>query len=140
MKDGNEIIRLKKIGLADFRFLYQLLAERDSIANISHKKMPMYHEHVKFVKSKPYRKWCIIYFKNRRVGSVYLSRQDEIGIFLKKGVQGKGIGSMALRLFMKESTRDRFLANISPRNKESAKFFKKNGFTLIQHTYEFMKK
>jgi len=140
LKNGNEIIGLKEIGLADFRFLYQLLAERDSIANISHRRMPTYREHVKFVKSKPYRKWYIIYFKNRRAGSVYLSKQDEVGIFLKKGVQGRGIGSIALRLLMKKNPRDRLLANISPRNKESAKFFKKNGFTLIQHTYELMKK
>jgi len=74
------------------------------------------------------------------VGSVYLSKQNEIGIFLKKGLQGKGIGSIAMMLIIVKNPRDRFLANISPKNRESIKFFKKNGFTLIQHTYELMMK
>jgi RimJ/RimL family protein N-acetyltransferase len=98
--------------------------------------MPTYAEHVKFVKSKPYSKWYIIYFKNRRSGSIYLSRQNEIGIFLKKSVQGKGIGSKAMMLLMKKNPRSRFLANVNPKNKKSAAFFKNNGFVLIQHTYE----
>ncbi len=139
MKKDNETVKLKEVTQADFRFLYQLLVERDPIANISHKKMPTYAEHVKFVKSKPYSKWYVIYFKNKKSGSIYLSKQNEIGIFLKKGVHGKGIGSLAMMLLIIKNPRDRFLANISPKNKKSAEFFKKNGFTLIQHTYELTK-
>jgi RimJ/RimL family protein N-acetyltransferase len=101
--------------------------------------MPTYAEHVKFVKSKPYSKWYVIYFKNKKSGSIYLSKHNEIGIFLKKGMHGKGIGSLAMMLLIIKNPRDRFLANISPKNKKSIEFFKKNGFTLIQHTYELTK-
>ena len=135
MNKGNNI-KLKKITNSDLRFLYQLLAQRDPIANISHRKMPTYDEHIRFVQSKPYSRWYVIYQKNEKVGSIYLSKQDEIGIFLKKEARGLGVGKIAMRLLMKENPRSRFLANISPKNRESAKFFRKNGFTLIQHTYE----
>jgi len=129
-------IKLKETTSSDFRFLYQLLAERDPIANISHRRMPTYKEHVQFVKSRPYTKWYVIYFNDRKAGSIYLSKQDEIGIFVKKVMQDKGIGSIAMAMLMKKNHRDRFLANVSPKNKKSAEFFKRNGFVLIQHTYE----
>lgn len=125
---------------SDFRFLYQLLSERDPIVNISHRKMPTYDEHIRFIKSKPYTKWYIIYFKGKKSGSVYLSKQDEVGIFLKKEMHGKGIGSAAIMSLMEKNPRTRFLANVSPKNKKSEAFFKKNGFTLIQHTFELEQK
>lgn len=132
-------IKFKIITKSDVRFLYDLLLERDLIANISHKKMPTYDEHVKFVKSKPYAKWYIVYHNNDKIGSAYLTRQNEIGIFLKKEAHGKGIGSAVLETIMEKNGPGRYLANISPRNKKSIKFFKKHGFELIQHTYEFVK-
>ena len=61
---------------------------------------------------------------------------NEIGIFLKKNVQGKGLGQKSIELLMKLNPRSRFLANVSPKNKESIKFFKKNKFKYIQNTYE----
>ena len=130
-------VRLRNVNQFDFRFLYNLLKERNPNANISHKKIPTYSEHVKFVKSKPYTKWNIIEYGKQKAGSIYLSKNDEIGIFLKKQFQGKNIAQESLELFMKMNTRKRYLANISPKNKGSQKFFKKSGFKLIQHTYEF---
>ena len=127
--------KLKNVTKIDCRFLYDLLKERDPRSNISHKKMPTYDEHVKFVMSKPYSKWYIIQYKNQNVGSIYLSNQNEIGIFIKTNMQDRGIGEIALKLLMKYNPYPRYLANISPQNKRSIKFFKKNGFNLIQYTY-----
>jgi RimJ/RimL family protein N-acetyltransferase len=132
-------LKLKSVTKADCPFLYDLLAKRDNHVNISHRKMPTYDEHVKFVMSKPYSKWYIIKFKNRRVGSIYLSKQNEIGIFIKNGMQGKGIGKKAMQLLMKKNPRTRYLANVNPKNIKSIDFFKKNGFRLIQYTYELIK-
>lgn len=132
-------IKLKNITKNDFRFLYELLSERDSVANISHKKMPIYDEHVRFVTSKPYLRWYIVYYNGKKSGSVYLTKQNEIGIFVKKEWQGKGIGSQILELIIEKNGSGRYLANISPRNKKSIEFFKNNGFNLIQYTYEFIK-
>jgi len=131
------LIRLRNVNQSDFRFLYNLLKERNPNMNISHKKMPTYSEHVKFVKSKPYTKWDVIEYDKQKIGSIYLSKNNEIGIFLKKQFQGKNVGQESLELFMKMNPRKRYLANVNPKNTVSQKFFKKNGFKLIQHTYEF---
>ena len=40
--------------------LHQLLEEREPEANISHKAMPSWEEHVRFVESKPYEAWYFI--------------------------------------------------------------------------------
>ncbi len=130
-------VRLRNVNQSDFRFLYNLLKERNPNMNISHKKMPIYSEHVKFVKSKPYTKWNVIEYGKQKIGSIYLSKNNEIGIFLKKQFQGKNVGQESLVLFMKINPRKRYLANVSPKNTASQKFFKKNGFKLIQYTYEF---
>jgi len=134
----NNKIKLKLVSKSDLEFLYKLLEERDLRTNISHKKMPTYEEHVKFVLSKPYTKWYIILLENNKIGSIYLSKSDEIGIFLKKNKQNRGIGKSALILMMKKNPRKRYLANVNPKNKKSTKFFKQNGFNLIQYTYELL--
>jgi len=129
-------ISLKPVTSADVKFLFDLLKERNHRVNISHKKMPTYNQHTKFVKSKPYSKWYIILESKQKIGSIYLSKNDEIGIFLSKKFQGKNVGNFALNELMKKNTRKRFLANVSPKNKKSMEFFKKNGFKLIQYTFE----
>ncbi len=138
MNQNNQIY-LKSVSKNDLKFLYKLLTERDPRANISHKEMPSYEEHVKFVLLKPYTKWYVILLDGDKIGSIYLSKKDEIGIFLSKNIQGKGIGNCAINLLEKKNPRKRYLANVNPKNKNSSKFFKKNGFKLIQHTYELKK-
>jgi RimJ/RimL family protein N-acetyltransferase len=128
-------LKLKEIDEKDIQFLYNLLEERKPISYISHKKMPAYEEHVNFVKSSPYSKWYIIEVDGKRAGTIYLTKQNEIGIFLNEGLQEKGIGSNALNVLIGKNPGLRYLANINPENKKSIKFFKKLGFTLIQYTY-----
>ena len=124
----------------DYRFLYNLLKERDPLANISHKKMPSYHEHVLFVSSKPYSKWYVILYGANKVGSIYITTQNEIGIFIKKSFQDKQIGSVVLKKLIQKNPKKRYLANVSPKNKNSINFFKKNKFRLIQYTFELNNK
>lgn len=131
-------VTLKQANENDYDFLFNLLKERDPKANISHKQMPSYDEHVKFISSNPYTVWYIVYFEGKKVGSIYLSKQDEIGIFLKRDYMGKKVGSQAIKILMKQNPRKRFLANIGPKNEESLEFFKKHKFQLIQYTYEFI--
>jgi RimJ/RimL family protein N-acetyltransferase len=133
-------IELKQIDESDHDFLYKLLENRNPNSNISHRVMPNYDEHVKFVLSNPYSAWYVILVNGEKSGSVYLSKQDEIGIFLINNMKGKGIGRSALELLMKKNPRKRYLANISPKNNKSIKFFEKNNFNLIQYTYEFINK
>ena len=129
-------INLKPVNKSDIRFLYNQLKERESKINISHKKMPTFEQHSKFVMSNPYSKWYIIMYKNKKIGNTYLTKTNEIGIFILKSIKIKGIGKMVLQFLMKMNPRSRYLANVSPKNKKSQDFFKKNNFKLIQYTYE----
>ena len=134
MEKNSSLIYLKSVTNSDVEFLFDLLKERDTRANISHKKMPTYDEHVNFVKSKPYSKWYIIFKSEQKVGSIYLTKNNEIGIFLSKKFQVKNIGKFALNELMKKNPCKRFLANVNPKNKISNVFFKNNDFKLIQYT------
>ena len=132
-------IRLKLVSKSDYRFLYNLLMERDTRANISHKKMPAYSKHVSFVSAKPYSKWYVILYGVNKAGSIYLTSQNEIGIFTKKSFQNKQIGNIALNKLIQKNPKKRYLANVNPQNKKSMRFFKNNGFKLTQYTFELSK-
>ena len=140
MKKTQSPISLKSVTNSDVKFLFDLLKERDPRVNISHKKMPTYSQHTKFIKSKPYSKWYIILKSKQKIGSIYLSKNDEIGIFLSKKFQGKNVGSFVLNELIKKNPRKRFLANVNPKNKKSISFFKNNNFKLIQYTFEKTKR
>jgi len=140
MKKTQSPISLKSVTNSDVKFLFDLLKERDPRVNISHRKMPTYSQHTKFIKSKPYSKWYIILKSKQKIGSIYLSKNDEIGIFLSKKFQGKNVGNSALNELMKKNPRKRFLANVNPKNKKSISFFKNNNFKLIQYTFEKAKR
>lgn len=135
-----ENIHLKKVDSSDHKFLYELLKNRESDASISHKTMPSFDEHVRFVVSESYSVWYVIVVNDKKSGSVYLSKQNEIGIFLINEMKGEGLGKIILESLMKKHPRKRYLANVSPKNKQSLKFFEKNNFKLIQYTYEFINK
>ena len=139
MAKNEPVVKLKIVSKSDYRFLYNLLMERDTRANISHKKMPTYNQHVSFVSAKSYSKWYVIFYGVNKVGSIYLTPQNEIGIFIKKSFQNKQIGNIALRILIQKNPKKRYLANVNPKNKKSIRFFKNNGFKLIQYTFELSK-
>lgn len=127
--------------------LYDLLTERPAEANISHKRMPTMEEHCAFVRSNPYEQWYLIQdwpttyeesvFEEKRpawVGSAYLTKQREVGIFIFNEHKRKGFGKQALELLMAQNPGDIY-ANISPTNKDSIHFFQSLGFKHIQNTY-----
>ena len=135
----NLSIKLNQVTKNDTLFLYDLLKNKDPNANISHKKMPSYDEHVKFVMSKPYTNWYIIEYDKKNVGAIYLSKQDEIGISINNDYEYDQIAETALKLLMKLNPRKRYLANVSPKDKNSQKFLLKNGFTGLEYVYEMKK-
>ena len=136
--NSSKSISLRSVNSSDLQFLYDLLNQRQSNENISHKKVPTFDQHIAFVKSKPYSKWYVILENKSRLGSIYLSKQNEIGIFIDKNSRKLGIGNKALELLIQKNPRKRYLANINPKNKKSINFFTKNKFKLIQYTYELI--
>ena len=127
-------------------FLYEVLREREGaeFVNISHTKLPTMAAHVRFVASKPFRYWYIITDAGTWCGYISATQRNEIGIVLLKAHQGKGIGSLAVKAFMRSHKplraipSDRsgcWLANINPNNRRSVRMFTGLGFTLKQVTY-----
>ena len=98
--------------------------------------MPSYRKHVKFVLTKPYKKWYIIYYKKQKFGSIYLTNLNEIGIHFKKVPIYDFLITKSIDLLINKNPGKRFLINASPNNKKFLKIIKKNRLKLIQHTYE----
>ena len=139
MKYNLDTIRLKQISKLDYDFLYDLLEERNPISNISHKKMPSFQSHIKFVLSKPYKKWYVVKMSNNSIGSIYLSYQNEIGFFLKKEHADVKLAKFVIKLFMEKNPLNEYFVNISPRNTKLIKFYKNLGFSLLQKTFKLEK-
>ena len=128
-------MELKPVTVDDAEFLFDLLKQREGTVNISHKSLPDWEEHLQYVKKHDYQSWDIIWVENTRIGNIYLTKNNEIGIFIDKKLQFHGYGSKALEEFMKKNGKKRYLANINPTNYKSIQFFGKHGFTHIQNTY-----
>jgi hypothetical protein len=61
-----------------FKLLYKSLKER--VYSVSHKVVPKYSDHIRFVKNNPYRKWFIIFLNKGFIGSFYLTFDNGIGL------------------------------------------------------------
>jgi GNAT superfamily N-acetyltransferase len=116
-------------------FLFGLLSERDKITNISHIEMPTFAQHHWFLLTRPYLEWNLIVADGDRVGSIYVSRDHEIGIFILKAYRGKGYGKKAVDKVKERYKGCVLLANINPKNSPSIKMFEEEGFEHIQNTY-----
>lgn len=114
-------------------FLYELLDKRDPDVSISHKKTPSYEEHLMFVLSRPYESWMIIEKDGRMVGSVYVTRNGEIGLAVSKESRRRGYGEAALDAVIAARPGKTLYANVNPKNAASAAFFAKKGFVHIQN-------
>jgi len=125
-------LTLKSVSRKDYRFLYDLLKNRNPKENISHRDMPTYREHLEFVKNHTYKRYYIVYKNNIRVGRVYITDKNEIGISLLKKY------SRLKRILFKNFSFHPFVkfANVSSRNKLDQKILKDLGYKIIQYTYE----
>ena len=122
-----------------YSLLYDLMAERDgdNTINISHHGMPSKEGHARFVDAQPYEAWYFIFCDGKIVGAVYLSRLNEIGVFIFKRWYGNGFGPQAVQELISRHGSGRYLANINPSNEKSKRMFIGLGFKVIQETYEF---
>lgn len=122
---------------------YQLLCERESHENISHRKMPTWQEHLAFVGSKPYPEWWAILVDSESPdcfempGCLYVTDRNEIGVGILKTYRRRGIAEAALRFLIDPRKTRPLLANINPANNASIALFAKLGFGgPVQVTYE----
>lgn len=117
------------------RYLYDLMGERNQTVNISHTSIPTWDQHCAFVASRPYAEWNLIQAEGGIVGACYITKHDEIGIFIFKAHQRKGYGKSAVRKLLDSHPGKRMLANIAPGNTPSKTMFEAIGFRHIQNTY-----
>lgn len=141
------LIPVEQWGGDAIHFLYQLLGERRPEVNISHKAMPSFAEHEKFIKSTPYAgHWIVVLCQpigksphasfTAPVGACYVTKMGEIGIQISREYQRKGYARTALNTLIEMHKGRRLLANIAPGNEASRRLFEGFGFKHIQNTFE----
>lgn len=130
---------------------YQLLIERPPEANITHQRFVGLSDHEDFFDNHPYRHWFLLMTDDTSnpkkdaevcVGSLYITADDEIGIFILQEHQRRGYARESLLQAIthhKPRHGDRFKANINPRNQASIDLFKSIGSFHIQNTYALPK-
>ena len=131
-----ELVSVYRLPRTAPEILYRLLEERDAHVNISHREMPTWKSHLKFIAGHPYAAWYLVRSGDDYVGAVYLTAPGEIGIGILAQWRGHGFGRAAVVLLMRKNPRSRFLANINPNNATSIRMFGDMGFRIIQQTYE----
>jgi len=120
--------------------LFELLKKRRH--NISHSSNPTKIEHNKFVTNNPYRAWYLIENNNQYIGSVYILKNNCIGIDILNDRYEilSTVLDFIFRRFkpLKEIKSERprnFFINISPNNRKMKSQLDKIGARKIQVTY-----
>ena len=126
----------------DVDVLYQLLRERDF--SISHTSLPTFEEHKEFVKNNPYRIWYMVNLDSIPIGTIYLLKDNSIGLFLKK--KYLEFTGTALSIVIKKhkplkpikSVRGKsFHINTNPNDVDLISALNEYGMKHIQSTYSF---
>lgn len=132
------LVRVKPIN-EHMTVLYELLKNRKY--NISNLKIPNYNEHKSFVINNPYRFWYLIGVGNVFIGTIYILKDNCIGIYVDNN---KKVIEKIIKWVLKnkkplpaiKSIRaSNFHINLSPDNKILAKMLKNMGAIPIQITY-----
>ena len=79
-----------------------------------------------------------MYYNKKKCGTIYITELNEIAFHLKKEYHKAELQKIIINLVMEQNPASRYLANISPKNKDKINFFKKNGFKIVQFTYELI--
>lgn len=105
-----------------------------------------WQEHLEWFSSRPdEREDFIIEYKGRRVGSVFIDKDDYVGLYIGElRAQGQGLGEVALEWIIDDFGEERVLkAKIHEENSPSRKIFEKKGFSQekidggwVEYSYE----
>jgi len=135
-----KLIKVENNKINHIRLLYILLSKRKY--NISHKKLPSYREHKKFVINSPYRVWYLIKNVNRFIGSTYISKENIIGInafdinnddYVK--IFKTLLNNHKPLKAIKSVRNSNFIINVNPSNKVLLECMNKIGMEQIQTSF-----
>jgi hypothetical protein len=138
-----KLIPVKKID-AHIDALYVILKNRKF--NISNNSLPSFNEHKLFVINNPYRYWYLIEVDNSFVGSMYLLKDNCIGLYVVD--QNENVIRKTIEWVLKnkkplpeiKSVRvPNFHINLTPSNKIFTTIVEDMGAIPIQLTYSFKK-
>lgn len=136
-----KFIRVRKDG-EHTKALYKLLKSR--IYNISNSTIPSYEEHEFFVKNHPYRVWYLIQKEGLYVGSLYILRDNCIGIYAinEDAFVIKNSIYWVIKKYkplpaIKSVRASNFFINISPDNKLLIELLYELNAELLQLTFAF---
>ena len=134
-----KLVRVKKNDV-HIKALYELLKNRKF--NISNQNLPTFNEHKLFVLNNPYRAWYLIEVNKFFVGTMYLLKDNCIGIYVEE--QNKYVIEKTIEWVLrnkkplptiKSLRASGFHINIAPNNKIISSVLRKMGATPIQLTY-----
>ena len=128
------LVKLKEVTERNAEFLYEMLKERDSTVNVTHQKLPLFNEHLEFIKSKPYDAWYIIEIESKQVGHIYIDNENRIGWFIKREFKGFGFVIPAFEELKILHKRKNYLGKVNPNNFEAQNLLTKLKFVL-KNTY-----
>ena len=122
------------------QILFDLLEKRT--VTISHNVQPSYTQHKDFVINNPYRVWFLVKQNEEFIGSVYILKNNTIGINMVGDVKAT-LPIIINQLLDKykplraiKSIRSGFFdINVSPNNIEYIKILEEMGAQLVQFTY-----
>ena len=141
----NRIIEYEEVKNTEehFQFLYKSLKKR--IHSVSHKVVPNYSDHIRFVKNNPYREWFMIFSNKVFIGSFYLTYDNSIG--LNMDITNNTVTKKVLNhIFsnfkplnpVKSVRPDCFYINVPITNTEIEDLILEIGGVLIQKSYSFI--
>jgi len=128
------LVKLKEVTEDNAEFLYEMLKERDSTVNVTHQKLPLFNEHLEFIKSKPYDAWYIIEIESKQVGHIYIDNENRIGWFIKIEFKGFGFVIPAFEELKILHKRKIYFGKVNPNNFEAQNLLTKLKFVL-KNTY-----
>ena len=138
-----KLIKVNTENQLHINFLYEILKVKEF--NISHEFIPKLKDHKKFVLNHPYRYWLIVKNKNISIGSVYLTKDNVIGINLPNAEVDDYCNLIKLIIKkykplkeVKSVNSKYFLINTSPQNIILIKALEKLNMKFIQKTYAFI--
>ena len=135
-----ELIKVNVDNINHIRLLYVLLSKRKY--NISHKKLPSFLEHKKFVINSPYRVWYLIKNVNSFIGSTYISKENIIAINAFEIDNDHYVKILKTLLNnheplkpIKSVRNSNFIINVNPNNKVLLECMNRIGMEQIQTSF-----
>ena len=126
--------------------LFNILQKREERHVISHNKQINFEAHQEFVLSHPYRYWFLVEYRDKFIGTIYITTDNVIGSFVepKHVTFLDQILAYVIKIFeplpgIPSVRNPEFTINLAPQNTSYARVVKKLGGRLIQKSYAFPK-